>query len=76
MQIELPPETVKLVNSLTTDDKDVVVIINEALERMAWERQEVAAVMEGVEDYKAGRYRPLEEFGKEIQEEFGIKLPE
>lgn len=72
MQIELSAETVKLANSLTTADQDAAAVISEALERMAWERQEVAAVMEGVADYEAGHHRPYEEFAAEIFAERGI----
>ena len=72
MQIELPPETVKLANSLTTADKDAAAVISEALLRMAWERQEVAAVMEGVASFERGDYEPWEDFSKRFKEENGI----
>lgn len=72
MQIELPAETVKLANSLTTADKDAAAVISEALERMAWERQEVAAVMEGVAAYERGDHQSLEDFDQEMRREFGI----
>lgn len=72
MQIELPPKTVELANSLTTSDKDAAAVISEALERMALEREEVAAVMEGVAAYERGDYEPWEDFSKRFKEENGI----
>lgn len=72
MQIDLPPETVELANSLTTDDKDAAAVISEAVAKMAFEQQEVAAVMEGVAAYERGDYEPWEDFSRRFKEENGI----
>jgi predicted transcriptional regulator len=57
--------------SLTAVHGDVAAF----LEQLAAEAREVAAVQEGIDDYKAGRFRPIEEFGEEHRERYGIELP-
>lgn len=72
MQIELPPETIDLANSLATADQDAAAVIAEALANMVSERKEVAAVMEGVAAYQRGDHEPWEDFSKRFKEENGI----
>lgn len=72
MQIDLPNETIEQAKSLAEEGEDASAVIAKALEKLAWERQEVAAVMEGVADYQAGRHRPYEEFAAEFMAERGI----
>lgn len=75
MQIDLPPETIELANQLSTDDKDAATVIAEVLAKEVWERQEVAAVQEGIDAYKAGKHRPADEFFNEFMAEQGITPP-
>ncbi len=75
MKIDLSDDAVRLAESLATDDKDAAAVIVEALTRLAWERQEVAAVEEGIEAYRSGRHRPVEEFMIEFMLENGITPP-
>ena len=72
MQIDLPAETVELAKSLTTPDKDTATVIGEALAKLARERQEVAAVMEGVAAFESGDHEPWDDFAKRFKAENGI----
>lgn len=76
MQIDLPEEVVERANKLAADGEDAAAVLTKALERMEFEAQEVAAVMEGVKAYQEGRHRPFEEFDREIREEFGFRPAE
>lgn len=76
MQIELPDKAVELAKRLASDQQDTAAVITEALAKMAWERQEVAAIQEGIDAYQAGRHRPVEEFLNEFMTEVGLTPPE
>ena len=49
--------------------------VNAYVEKVAAEAREVAAVQEGVDAYHTGDHRPIEEFGKELKQRFGINRP-
>ena len=49
--------------------------VNTYVERQAAEAREVAAIQEGIDAYRAGDHRPLEEIGKQREELFGIDRP-
>ncbi len=50
--------------------------VNAFVEKIAAEAREVAAEQIGIDAYKAGDHRPLEEFGQELQQRFGINTPD
>lgn len=72
MQFELPKQTIDLAKSLATGDGDAAAVIGEALTKLAWERQEVAAVKEGIDAYERGDHEPYEEFAARLMQERGI----
>ena len=49
--------------------------VNAYVEKVAAEAREVSAVQEGIDAYRTGDHRPLEEFGKELQQRLGISRP-
>lgn len=73
MQIELPDSAIATANQLAADGEDAATVIVRALERLSEEGREVAAVMQGVADYQAGRHQSLEEVDREIRDEFGYR---
>ncbi|QDT67956.1 hypothetical protein MalM25_08650 [Planctomycetes bacterium MalM25] len=76
MQIELPDKAIELANRLADDKQDAATVITEALAKMAWERQEVAAIQEGIDAYQTGQHRPVDEFLNEFMAEVGLTPPE
>ena len=73
MQIDLPDETIAKAKSLAGEGEDAAVVIGKALDNLAWERQEVAAVMEGIEAYERGDHEPYEDFARRLFAERGLK---
>lgn len=50
--------------------------VNAYVEKLAAEAGEVAAAQEGIAAFEAGDYRPLEDFGKDLERRYGMKTPE
>ncbi len=75
MQIELPDDAYERAKQIAIGDENAQTVILKAIERLAIERKEVAAVMEGIAEYEKGEYRAIEEFGNELSQRFGIDLP-
>ena len=73
MQIELPQELIERAKRLASTNEDTAAVISRSLDLMEFQEQEVAAVKEGVEAYKRGDHQSLEDFDREIREEFGFK---
>jgi len=74
MEYQLPPDLDQLVSNYlasglygSTED-----VLREALAALARQRDEVAAITEGIEDMEAGRYRPLDEVDLEIRAAHGF----
>lgn len=59
-------------NSIAFEGEDAEAVIARALANLAWERQEVAAVQEGVDAYQEGRHRPAQDFFDEFFGELGL----
>ena len=59
-------------NRIARDGEDAETVIAHALANLAWERQEVAAVQQSIDEYNAGRRRPYEEFAAEFFAELGL----
>ncbi|MEM6654176.1 MAG: hypothetical protein AAF596_00085 [Planctomycetota bacterium] len=80
MQIDLPTEIIEQAKSLATPGVDAAAAVAEVVAKAAdvqrAEQDVVAAVQEGIDAYERGDYQPIEEFGKELQTKYGIKLPE
>lgn len=75
MHIDLPAEAILTAEKIAQDGEDAQMVILVALEKLASERREVSAVLEGVVAYEEGRHRPLEEFGADLKKKYGIDLP-
>ena len=75
MQIELPDDAYEQAKQIALGDESAQTVILKAIERLAIERREVAAIMQGIAAYEEGDYRSLEEFGKELSQQFDIELP-
>lgn len=73
MQIDLPSNLIDQAKSLAGEGEDTAAVFAEALKTLAWERQQVAAVQEGIDAYKRGDYEPLEDFDRRFREEHGIR---
>lgn len=68
MQIELPGDLIERANRLAIAGESTAAVFAKAIDRLEWEAVEVAAVQEGMEAYRAGNHRPLEEFGADLRE--------
>ncbi len=68
-QIEISDEAYQTLTEFHGD-------VNAFVEKIAAEAREVAAVQVGIDAYQAGDHRPLEEFGKDLQQRFGINTPD
>jgi putative addiction module CopG family antidote len=74
MTISLTPELDRLLSERLASGqyKSVEEVLTRALRALKEEDETVAAVMEGHEDFLAGRYRTLEEADAEFRQEHGI----
>lgn len=73
MQIELPDDVIQRAKALAVDGQDVAVVVSEALAKLEWERQEVAAVMAGVAAVDRGEHIALEDFDRDFRARHGIR---
>lgn len=70
--MQIDDKLIEQANLIAESGEDAEAVIAKAIAKLAWERQEVAAVQQGVDDYEAGRHRPYEEFAAEFFAERGI----
>lgn len=75
MQIELPDEAIEKARQLARDGEDAAAVFVTALERLERDRQEVAAIQEGIDAYQAGHHRPVDAFFDELMAEEGLTPP-
>lgn len=73
MQIDLPDQTIDLANQLASGEEDAAAVIGVALTKLAWERQEIAAVQEGIDAYQRGDHEPYEAFAERLFRELKIE---
>ena len=74
MAYQFPADVDRQVKAILAsgDFADEDEVLRKAVEALARQRQEVAAIVEGYEDVKAGRVRSLEDVDAEIRKEFGF----
>lgn len=72
MQIDVPDHIVEKARRLAQHGEDAALVFEIALDSLARERQEVAAVLEGVAAYERGDHEPWDDFSKRFRQENGI----
>lgn len=72
MQIDLPQEVVERAQRLALSGEDAAAVLARGVELVEWRQQEVAAIREGIEAYKAGDFEPLEDFDRRFRAERSI----
>ena len=75
MQIELPPELVERVRKRAAgrDGATEAEVIRQALDSLDWHDLEVKAIQEGIDVWRAGDVRSIEEFDAEFRAKNGIR---
>lgn len=68
-------ELIAKANLIAREGEDAKMVIAEAIAKLTWERQEAAAVEEGIDAYSQGRHRPAEQFFDEFMAELGLTPP-
>ena len=69
MQID---QVIERAKKLAIGGEDAAAVISEALDRLEWERKEVAAVKEGIAAYESGDHEPLADFDQRFRLENGL----
>lgn len=75
MQVDLPESTIAEAERLVAAGvgANAVDVINQAVKLLGADR---AAIQEGIDAYERGEFRPLEEFGRDLRERYGVATPE
>jgi Arc/MetJ-type ribon-helix-helix transcriptional regulator len=51
-------------------------VLTDALDALDQRNEDIASIQRGIEDERAGRVKSLEDFNREIRQEFGFTSPE
>jgi putative addiction module CopG family antidote len=78
MTISLPPELDRLLNERLASGqyKSVEEVLTRAFQVLKEEEEAIAAIKEGYDDFKAGRYEPWEKSDSEFRMKHGIPKTE
>jgi Arc/MetJ-type ribon-helix-helix transcriptional regulator len=77
MSLQLSPELEETIREEMASGKyaSEEQLLQEALLALREQREDIAAIQAGIDDWQAGRTRPFAEVAEEIRQEFGWNSP-